>query len=259
MFPYFILFDQTFSMFTIMGLAGFFAALSVAYIRAKRHGIAYIDIVIGSFIAGVFLIVGASLLNAIVRLGHFIQIFHRFEGNLLLMLQFLFGGMVFYGGLFGVFFGLWVVSKVFKQKLGFVLTLAVPVMPLAHAIMRIGCFLGGCCYGIEHQTLGIAFTRSLGAPNGVPLLPVQLFEVTFNLLLFAALWAYSKKPRRALHIVVFYGMSYGIGRFLLEFLRGDAARGFVFGLSASQFISALVILACIIALLIAHIYKKRGN
>ncbi|MBQ1715424.1 MAG: prolipoprotein diacylglyceryl transferase, partial [Firmicutes bacterium] len=43
-----------------------------------------------------------------------------------------------------------------------------------------------------------------------------------------------------------YLLSYSILRFLLEFLRGDASRGIILGLSTSQWISIAVFLVILI-------------
>ena len=58
-----------------------------------------------------------------------------------------FGGSVFYGGLFGAM----VTGGLYYKKKGFppvFVDLTAMVAPLFHTFGRIGCFLGGCCYGI---------------------------------------------------------------------------------------------------------------
>ena len=45
---------------------------------------------------------------------------------------------------------------------------------------------------------------------------------------------------------------YSVGRFFLEFLRGDAYRGFLFGFSTSQIISMLLLLGTLLFPLINH-------
>ena len=71
--------------------------------------------------------------------------------------------------------------------------------------------------------------------------PVQLFEAGFNLVLFLVLWLLLSKNRLKTHLLSVYLIAYPIGRFGFEFLRGDEYRGFLFGLSTSQFISILMI------------------
>lgn len=112
-----------------------------------------------------------------------------------------------------------------------------PAVPLFHMFGRIGCFLGGCCYGVESD-FGFVFEHSLvEAANGVRRFPVQLVEAGFNLLLFAVLAWLLKKGVCKGKLFLLYLLAYSVGRFVLEFWRGDAYRGFLFGVSTSQLIS----------------------
>jgi len=234
----------------MVGLAALIIGAAVAALRAKKYCLKDTDVILCATFAGIGLVSGGVILYAIVQTPRLVQHWAHFSDNFLMALQFLFGGMVFYGGLFGTFLGLWLFARIFKQDFGNILRVTVPVMPLTHGIMRLGCFAAGCCHGIIHETLGIAFTRSPVAANGVPFLPVPLFETAMNLIIFAIIWQFSKKPRKPLHLICLYAIPYAIGRFALEFLRGDAARGTILTLSTSQFISILVMLACAIALIL---------
>jgi len=234
-------------MYALIGLAALFVASGVVYSRARYIGFTYFDLLMGIVFLGVGLIIGGMLLHAIV------QIPILWENRALLTVfsffRTAFGGMVFYGGLAGVLASIPLYAKLLKRDLHTIVILLIPVFPLAHGIMRIGCFMAGCCYGVEHEALGIAFSRSLVAPNGVSLLPVQLYESVANIVIFVVLWLYTRKHRTPLNVLCFYGTLYAAARFMLEFLRGDAMRGFVFALSTSQFISVLVITACAIVLI----------
>ena len=149
---------------------------------------------------------------------------------------------MFYGGLAGALSGKYAYCKIYQLDFGTAMKLIVPVLPLGHAFMRMGCFLAGCCYGIEHPW-GITFTAALGAPSGVPLLPVQLYETVLNLVIFAVLWTYTKTERSPLLTGALYALMYSTARFFLEFLRGDTIRGIFWGLPTSQFISIIVFAA----------------
>ena len=248
MFPYFTIFGTTIATYSLVGLVAVFVGTAAAGFRGKKYSVTRSDTVYAAVFAGFGLLLGGVFLYALVQLPRLLRFWEHLASTPAQIPLFLFGGMVFYGGLFGAVFGLWAYSKVFSQNFGNILCLAVPVLPLAHGIMRLGCFAAGCCYGLPHDTLGIAFTRSVAAPNGIPLLPVQLMEAAMNFALFAIIWQFSKKDRESLHLLCFYGIFYAVGRFALEFFRGDAARGFVFFLSTSQFISILVIAACAVVL-----------
>jgi phosphatidylglycerol:prolipoprotein diacylglycerol transferase len=123
-----------------------------------------------------------------------------------------------------------------------------PAIALGQAIGRIGCFMAGDDYG-RPTSLPWAVTfsdpdaaRIGGAPLGVPLHPVQLYESIVCLVLFAVLVRLSRRKRFDGEVILAYTLMYAIARFVLEFFRGDADRGFVFGgvLSTSQFIASLL-------------------
>ncbi|MCL2387208.1 MAG: prolipoprotein diacylglyceryl transferase [Defluviitaleaceae bacterium] len=254
MFPSFEIFGRTYYLFSVMGIIAVFAASGLANLRAKRYGLTYNDVLLGILVLGAGLLIGSSVLNAILRFPFLWE--RREDISIFMFLRHMFGGMVFYGGLIGAVIATPIYAKVIKRSLSDVIALAVPVFPFAHAIMRVGCFLAGCCYGIAHEMLGVAFTRAPTAPNNINLLPVQLYEAAANLVIFAAVWLFTRKPRCPVHIICMYVMSYAVVRFFLEFLRGDEVRGFIFNLSTSQFISVLMLIAGVCVLIGTKVFRK---
>jgi phosphatidylglycerol---prolipoprotein diacylglyceryl transferase len=71
---------------------------------------------------------------------------------------------------------------------------------------------------------------------------VQLYESIVCLALFVVLVRLSRRKRFDGEVILAYTSLYAMARFLLEFFRGDADRGFVFGglLSTSQFIALIL-------------------
>jgi len=252
MFPYFTFLGQIYYLYALLGLLALFVASGVAYIRAQKVGLGYFDMLMCIVFLSAGLTIGGSILHALVNIPVLWSNQVYFFDAPFLFLRLAFGGLVFYGGLIGALIAMPLYAKYIKVGLSTLIVLIIPVFPLAHGIMRVGCFMAGCCYGIEHEQLGIAFTRSLSAPNDINLLPVQLIEVVANFLIFVALWQYTKKPRQPLYVLCFYGLSYAAIRFMLEFLRGDDVRGYIFLFSTSQFISVFLVIFCIGAL----IYEK---
>ncbi|NLC89965.1 MAG: prolipoprotein diacylglyceryl transferase [Clostridiaceae bacterium] len=152
------------------------------------------------------------------------------------------GGMVFYGGLLGGL--LMLAGYLRKYKLPFLPTLdiAAAALPAGHAIGRLGCFSVGCCYGLPSKH-GILMPHSLIAPRDVPLVPTQLIESAFCLLLAVVLYLIlRRKPRPGL-VTSLYLVAYSIFRFVIEFWRGDVLRGFIGPFSLSQWISLTIVLA----------------
>ncbi|MBE5756340.1 MAG: prolipoprotein diacylglyceryl transferase [Clostridiales bacterium] len=172
------------------------------------------------------------------------------------------GGFVFYGGLLGGALGVFVYGKQFKLSSIKYMDLCATVLPLGHAMGRVGCFLSGCCYGIEYDGfLSHVYHSSSNVltPLGVGLFPVQLLEASLLLLLFVSLIIMWFKNVKTGKITVTYLISYAIMRFSLEYLRGDSERGILLGLSTSQWISVLIVIAICIYYLIKYLKNKKAN
>ena len=133
----------------------------------------------------------------------------------------------------------------------------VPSVALAQGFGRIGCLLAGCCYGKEtNSAISIVFHGSDYAPNGIPLIPVQIYSSLLDFLNMAVLLYVQSRTKTEGQVSGLYLLLYSLGRFLLEFLRGDMERGSVGILSTSQFISLFTAAAGILMILFSR-RKKR--
>lgn len=166
-------------------------------------------------------------------------------------------GWVVYGGIIGGLVAGWFYCKNHDMDFWEMFDLVIPDVALAQGFGRIGCFLAGCCYGVEmHNGLGIVFPTNSLAPSGVPLFPSQLVMSAFDFALFFFLeWFTSKKKFKG-EVGAAYLIAYALGRFAIEFFRGDLVRGVVNGLSTSQYIS---IAAAIFGIAVIVIGRKRIN
>jgi phosphatidylglycerol:prolipoprotein diacylglycerol transferase len=157
------------------------------------------------------------------------------------------------GDFYGGFIGALVASAIFfrrhpKLPVWRVADLCGPAIALGQAIGRVGCFMAGDDYGRPtHVPWAVTFTdldaaRIGGAPLGIPLHPVQLYESVVCLVLFFVLVRINRRKRFNGEVILAYTALYAAARFVLEFFRGDADRGFVFGglLSTSQFIAVIL-------------------
>jgi phosphatidylglycerol:prolipoprotein diacylglycerol transferase len=155
-----------------------------------------------------------------------------------------FGEMVFYGGLFGGMLGMLVYCLVFQADVLSLFDIYAPAVLIGHFFGRVGCFLHGCCYGVETAAFPFAVTypqSSLSAPSGIPLVPVPLIEAAFLLVMFVFVtYLYLRTDKKGLCAVVYFA-SYAAARFVLEFFRGDDYRGVYLGFSTSQAISVLIL------------------
>jgi prolipoprotein diacylglyceryl transferase len=166
----------------------------------------------------------------------------------------------FYGGFMGgLLAAAWFFWRHRDVPFWRVADLCAPAIALGQAIGRIGCFMAGDDYGRATTVRwAVTFTdpdaaRIGGAPLGVPLHPVQLYESAVCLVLFSLLVLLGRRRHRDGDLILTYTALYAIARFVLEFFRGDADRGFVFGgvLSTSQFIG-IIMLGLVVGVLIAR-------
>ncbi len=166
-------------------------------------------------------------------------------------------GFVVFGGILGGLAVIFGYCKIKKMDFLAYLDLMIPSVAIAQGFGRIGCFLAGCCYGKETDSLlGITFRNSSFAPNNVKLLPSQLFMAAGDFLLAGILlWYAGKNPSKG-KVSVLYLMLYSVGRFLVEFTRNDD-RGFVGILSTSQFIGVLVFIISAILFWVYFPYRKK--
>lgn len=157
-------------------------------------------------------------------------------------------GFVFFGSLlFAIPTMLWYFKKNNIPVLPMLDVMAI-VTCIVHGFGRIGCFLAGCCHGKPTDSwFSVVFTNPTcqAEPLNTPLYPTQLLEAGFIFSLMAVLLAVKNKKQFDGQLFIIYLISYSVGRSLLETLRGDLSRGFIFDgfLSHSQLISILTALA----------------
>ena len=169
-------------------------------------------------------------------------------------------GATFYGGLIGgaaVFLiayftlGKKICGKETTENFRTVSGCAICGIVFAHALGRIGCLMAGCCYGMETDSVLGMHLPAIGKT----VIPTQLYESVFLFLLFGALTAVFFKTK--LNCLYLYMISYGLFRFLIEFLRGDDRGALIPFLSPSQVWSVLLIVAGVGLLIWSSIGKRK--
>ncbi|MDT3844000.1 MAG: prolipoprotein diacylglyceryl transferase [Bacillota bacterium] len=221
----------------LMIAIGIIAAYTMADYRAKLQGINRDKLYILTIWAAVLGILGAKVL-------YLITMAPKIAEDPSLILKDLASGFVVYGGIIGGLFGGIAVARVIGMPVLRTFDLCMPSIALAQGFGRIGCLLAGCCYGMEYSGPGaIVFSHSDFAPNGVSLFPSEPVYAVLNfahcLILLAAFRKLKNVPGRTGSLYLIF---YSIGRFMMEFVRGDAIRGSVGVLSTSQFIAIFILI-----------------
>jgi len=220
-------------------------AMFLAAVRTSRYGLDKNSAINATLFGLVGMMIGAKLLYLIPQIPQMWAMRGLLFSDPQLFTDYFFsGGLVFYGSLIGAAVMLYIFCKTFKFPILPLLDVYAPCLPLAQAIGRLGCFMVGCCYGVPTDgPFGIVFHASPVAPNGIALFPVQLAESALTLLMSGVLFWISRKPTKPGLLIGLYMLMYGMARFALEYLRFDEARGFILGISTSQFISIFIIAA----------------
>lgn len=171
------------------------------------------------------------------RLAYILENIGDYGWNIVAWLRIDQGGLVFYGGFVAAGIMLVVYSRLKHLRLTRLLDFVVTAVPLAHALGRVGCFLNGCCYGAlcSNTTIAVRFPRlslpwyahlhqkliTSDALQSLPVYPVQLFEAAYNVLIYLVLITVYRRRKRVGIVTALYLTLYAVGRFSLEFFRGD--------------------------------------
>ncbi len=160
-------------------------------------------------------------------------------------LRLLDAGWVFYGGVVGaVAVGLLFARQAHEPRTAALFDVAVPGILVGVVVGRLGCFLGGCCFGAPTD-LPWAVHYGVGhETHGVAVHPVQLYDAGVAALGLVA-WALERRRLRLTRVdgavFVVFAAGYAVARFVTEWFRADGERGFVGPLSTSQVISIIVL------------------
>ena len=227
---------------------GFGLATLLIYARAAKFGLdkdKIIDLVIIILVVG---IIGARALYVFLNLPHYMA-------NPMEVPNLSKGGLVWYGGfLSALFAAIWYIRK---KRIDFwaVADLMAPYIALAQSFGRIGCFLNGCCYGIEVAP-GSPFAVTFPCES-ISRQPTQIYSsiALFSIFVILMLW----QERRHFYGEIFlcYCLLYSFKRFFMEFLRGDNPH-LMLGLTLSQYISIAIFLASLLVFLYKVIKWKEN-
>lgn len=210
---------------------GVMVALLLSEKRAKNRGLNPDHIYTLVFLAVVLGFVAARVLFIITEWRDFLSNPKAYLTG---------AGFVVYGGIIGGIITIVAYCAIKRISAFDYLDLLVAGVAFAQAFGRVGCFLAGCCYGRETTCpIGVTFSHSDFAPNGVSLLPTQLFMAVGDLALGLILIWYGRRKHIRCQETMLYLTLYSIGRFVVEFFRADD-RGNVGALSTSQFIGIIM-------------------
>jgi phosphatidylglycerol---prolipoprotein diacylglyceryl transferase len=230
--------------YALFFVLGWLVGGGIFYLEVKRRGwplekllFAMVGCVVGA-------VVGAVISG---------MLFFDWREVLTRLVTFQLGGKSVVGGIAGGFLGVEIAKKLvgYPHSTGDAFALAIPI---GHAIGRVGCLLGGCCFGAPTR-LPWAIRYPAGAPahateaalgqidvhavTSLPVHPTPLYEVMFDLCLFAVLFAMRDRLRVRGNLFRVYLLAYAAFRFALEFVRADSPFPAIGGPKPVQWLLAL--------------------
>ena len=196
-------------------------ALSVA--RRKRYDFPLWKSIIIPFMLTVFGVTGAMIL-AFIESGHF-------------------GGISFYGSVLLIPVLLIPTAYLLKIPYGKITDCSVPQICIMLAVMKVGCFVSGCCGGIT-------------IAGGTARFPSQIAEMLVAIALAVVIILLDSQGYMENRLYGVYFLTYGILRFGLNFLR-DGIKPFVWIIPAGHFWSIISIALGVAWIVICGHMKKR--
>jgi hypothetical protein len=115
---------------------------------------------------------------------------------------------------------------------------------------RIGCFMVGCCHG-RPSSFGVCYRQEHADAGftpyfvGVRLFPIQVVESLWLFCIVLAGATFVLRGHQPGEALAWYVVTYDLGRFGFEFLRGDPDRPYYRGFSQPQWISLVLMLAVV--------------
>ena len=182
MHPIFYIFSLEIRAYSLFGVLSILIAITLLFVQLKKQDYKTSNILLLSLSIIVSFLIGARLLNYLVNFQEYIE-----EGYSILSLNF--GRFSLYGGIIFGLIPVYIFLKISKSPiLKFADCLTIPFLS-SFIVMRVGCFLNGCCYGeftdsfIGIKSPSIKMLDSLF--SGIPILkntevkiyPTQLMEL----------------------------------------------------------------------------------
>lgn len=226
--------------FVLMNAAAWLLAVASVALRVPK--VARLKIAFGVAVGAP---VGAVLLSVFFEFPHWLARSHT-HGTCA------HGFFMAYGALFGAVLGTGLAARWAQMRIAEALDALSPSLGIMVFCGRLGCLFAGCDFG-RPSSLPWAISYSAGTPAfdaqvqsalisaqaawSLPVHPTQLYEALVGLVLM--LLASRKARRHGLRLASVLGC-YALGRFFIEFLRGDAQPR-TLGLDVPQWLSIMVL------------------
>lgn len=232
-----------------------FMATATAYFLARQDGRWHTHVLDMGIYGGFAGLVGARLWDVFFFDWSYYQ-------DHLLEIPFVWqGGMAVQGGMLaGIAVGILYCKKHHIDWIAFA-DIVAPALILGQAVGRMANLLNGDAFGAPTGgDFGILYpegTLARATYGAQPLWPAEVWEGQIDVVVFALLLLFRSFRHAKGQTLCLYGFLYSLERFFLEFLRGDYAEPWLFGLTSAQATSLGFMILCAVLFVYAGWYAKR--
>ena len=168
------------------------------------------------------------------------------------------GGVSIYGAILGGIITAFIYTQLRGLPFNRLADLTAPGLLLAQAVGRIGCTINGDAYGTPTSLpWGLAYTHpGAFAEPGVAGHPAPVYEILWDLVIFAVVWRVRGRLKPEGTLLLFYLALYSFGRFFISFVREEPER---LGLLHQAHLIALLVMAITIPLLIYRASREKAR
>lgn len=237
--------------YSLLVMAAVVVGVLLAQREARRRGLntdSVLTLVLWVIPGG---IVGSRLVHVIDQLDYYVGNPRAIIGG---------EGQAIYGAVLGGVLAAWIGSKVHRLPIfPRLLDAAAPGLPLAHSIGRLANIINGDATGASTSVpWAFVYTNpNTYAPIGVPTHPSPVYEILWNLVVFAVLYRFKGRLKPDGYLFMLYLALYSAGRFFINFSRVNDP--FLLGLHQAQLLALLVLVVTMPLLLArARLVKKAG-
>jgi phosphatidylglycerol:prolipoprotein diacylglycerol transferase len=253
--------DITVAAYTLFAALGVLAGTILAIVMLRRERLNPLRSLVMMLCMAVCFLPGARLWNYLANPGAY--------GKTLFLLSIKMTGFSLYGGILGAFIALLCIAWLYRRNPWPLLDALVLPSAAAFALVRVGCYLNGCCGGIStFSFLGVHFPQKANStgllPNSIPFLgdiadmpvyPTQIFELLLALLgLIPALWLYFRKRAPTGVPFLVYGIWFTAMRWGILYIREMPYPSYVTEIIYPVIYAAVI--GCGVALLIFKMRQK---
>lgn len=238
-----------------MSSLAFFSGSLVFIINGIKHHFPLNKLLGLVALANISAVIGSRLLFVLNNIS-------QFQSHPRLVFAVTAGGYAFYGGFLFTFSTLVIYLKLTRLPFWETLDIGSPAVAIGMIINKMGCFLAGCCYGMQTAlSIGVQFPEysipalKYGFPHSIH--ASQLYASLLGFLILVVLLRVEKSKHFSGQVFLCFLIIFSLERWFNLTRRGDIDNELLFGIPQSQLWGFVFLLLAAVSWFILSRKKKR--